>query len=83
MYLDLCEEAGFLSVILFLKKIIDILQLLIPIGLIIICAVDLGKMVVNPEEKSVVPKITKRMIAAVLKINFGFISIRKTQTYLM
>jgi len=65
MYLDLCEEAGFLSVILFLKKIIDILQLLIPIGLVIICAVDLGKMVVNPEEKSVVPKITKRMIAAV------------------
>ncbi len=65
MYLDLCEEAGFLSVILFFKKIIDILQLLIPIGLIIICAIDLGKMVVNPEEKSVVPKITKRMIAAV------------------
>lgn len=65
MYLDLCEETGFLSVILFLKEIIDILQLLIPIGLVIICAVDLGKMVVNPEEKSVVPKITKRMIAAV------------------
>ena len=65
MYLDLCEETGFLSAILFLKEIIDILQLLIPIGLVIICAVDLGKMVVNPEEKSVVPKITKRMIAAV------------------
>ena len=64
MFLNVCEESGFLSVILFIKGVIDLIQIIVPIILIIMSAVDIGKIVINPEEKSV-SKVIKRMIAAV------------------
>ncbi len=65
MFLNICEESNILSVILYLKYLINILQFIIPIALIIMCAIDLGKVMLNPEDKKQ-PKILKRMIAAVL-----------------
>jgi len=64
MFLNLCEESNILSVILYLKEIINVIQIIIPIILIIMCAVDLGKIMLNPEDKKQ-PKIFKRMVAAV------------------
>lgn len=64
MILSICEKTSILSVVLFIKKMLDLIQVVIPILLIIMCAIDLGKIVINPEEKSL-PKIIKRMIAAV------------------
>ena len=64
MFLNLCEESNVLSVILYLKEIINVIQIIIPIILIIMCAVDLGKIMLNPEDKKR-PKIFKRMVAAV------------------
>lgn len=64
MFLNVCEESGFLSVVLFIKGVIDLIQIIVPIILIIMSAVDIGKIVINPEEKSV-SKVIKRMITAV------------------
>ena len=63
MFLSLCENSGALSAILLVKNLIDILKIGVPIILIIMCAVDLLKQVINTEEKSY-QKIFKRMIAA-------------------
>lgn len=65
MFLNVCEQSNFLSVILFIKTVIDLIQIIIPVILIIMCAIDIGKIVINPEEKSV-PRVIKRMIAAVV-----------------
>ena len=65
MFLNICEQSNILSVILYLKYLINILQFIIPIALIIMCTIDLGKIMLNPEDKKQ-PKILKRMIAAVL-----------------
>ena len=63
MFLSLCENSGALSAILLVKNLIDIIKIGVPIILIIICAVDLLKQVINTEEKTY-QKIFKRMIAA-------------------
>ena len=63
MYMDICENSGALSTILLIKNVIDIIKIGVPIILIIMCAVDLLKQVINTEEKSY-KRIIKRMIAA-------------------
>lgn len=65
MFLNVCEQSQFLSVILFIKMVIDLIQIVIPVILIIMCAIDIAKIVINPEEKSV-PRVVKRMITAVI-----------------
>lgn len=64
MFMKICEQADFLSFIMFIKMMIDLIKIIIPIILIIMCAFDIGKIVINLEEKSV-PRVIKRMIAAV------------------
>lgn len=63
--MEICEQPDFLSTILFIKKIIELIQMIIPIILIIMSAIDLGKMVINPDDKSALPNVIKRMMAAV------------------
>lgn len=63
MFMNICENSGALSTILLLKEVINIIKIGVPIILIIICAVDLLKQVINTDAKSY-QKIIKRMIAA-------------------
>lgn len=66
-FLDVCEESGFLSLILLAKEILEIIAIIVPIILIIMVAVQLGKIVLG--DVKLVPKVTKsivfKMIAAV------------------
>lgn len=64
MFLDLCENSNALSAILFVKTLIDLVKIGVPIILIIMSAVDIAKQVFNTDEKSY-QKVVKRMLAAV------------------
>ena len=65
MFLNLCEDSNALSAILLAKEIITIIKIVVPIILIIMCAVDLGKQAMNPDKNKSYLKVIKRMIAAV------------------
>lgn len=64
LFLEICEESNFLSVILYIKNIINIIKIVVPIILILMCTIDLAKKVFNDEEKST-KAIVSRFIAAV------------------
>lgn len=68
MLLSVCTEANFLAVINFVKMVLNILCIIVPIALIIMLAMDITKIVMNPDEKvtsSAMKSIRIRMIAAV------------------
>lgn len=67
MYLNICENSNFLSVISFVKEIINIISVIVPIGLIVMISIDIFKMVVSSEESAFslnTKKIIFRLIAA-------------------
>lgn len=56
-------------IIKFIKNIFNLIQIIIPIGLIIMGAVDLGKAVLSSDDKEIkmaTSKLIKRAIAAVM-----------------
>lgn len=64
-----CGGSGFLKVLLFIKEIMDIIFIIVPIGLIIMMLIDLSKTVMagNAEEMKKVSKIVvKRIVYAVV-----------------
>ena len=63
MFLAICETSASLSTILVAKRVIEIIGVVVPIILIIMCAVDLLKQVINPDMKDY-SKLTKRIFAA-------------------
>lgn len=60
---NFCEQSDFLAVLLVIKTIFEIITMVIPMLLIIMCSIDLVKQVLNTEEKSY-QRIIKRIIAA-------------------
>jgi len=64
MFLNVCENSNFLSTVSFIKTIIEIIQIGVPIILILMCGIDLFRQIINTEDKSY-QRILKRMIAAV------------------
>ena len=50
--LDFCVEPGFLKVLLFIQKLLDIIFIIVPIGLIIMLSIDFTKNVISGEESS-------------------------------
>ena len=69
MFLNVCEESGFLSVILFIKSVIDLIQIIVPIILIIFGMLDLAKAIMAQKEDEIKKgqqTFIKRCIAAVI-----------------
>ena len=65
MFLNLCQDSNALSVISLAKDIIKVIQIGVPIILILMCSIDLGKQIFNNGEKSY-QKIIKKMLAATM-----------------
>ena len=59
-----CGGSGILKVLLFIKEIMNVLFIIVPIGLIIIMSIDLAKAVMSSdsEEMKKVTKITIKRI---------------------
>ena len=67
-FLNVCTNPDFLSVISYLKLLIDIICFIIPIALIIMSSIDVSKIVLNPDPKNskkATSMLVKRTIAAV------------------
>ena len=64
----MCTNSDFLAIIGILKKVLTILQIAIPIGLLIFGTIDLGKAVIAGDEKEIKGAtgiLIKRIVAAV------------------
>lgn len=87
--LSICENSNILKIILFIKTLIDIVKFIVPIGLIIMVSIDLGKGVISgnakPEEiiKASGNKILAAMIIFLLPtiVNFTLIIIDEKTSY--
>ena len=53
MILAFCEEPEILNLILFLRSIIDVICILVPIALVVMVSVELGKIVFSASDKTV------------------------------
>lgn len=67
-FLDACTDSSFLSIILLVKNILELICILVPILLILMSSIDIGKIVLNPDPKNskkAMSMLIKRCIAAV------------------
>ena len=67
-FLDVCTDSSFLSMILLMKNFIEIVCIIVPILLILLSSIDVGKIVINPDPKNsqkAISMLIKRSIAAV------------------
>ena len=53
MILAFCEEPEILNLILFLRSIIDVICIVVPIALVVMVSVELGKIVFSASDKTV------------------------------
>lgn len=60
LFLNVCEKADFLSVIYYIKYLIDIIGIIVPIALIIMVGIQLGKIVIG--DVKIIPKVTKSIV---------------------
>lgn len=63
---NLFAQEGFNSLINMVYKILDIIRIVVPIGLIIMTTLDVTKKIINPEDKEGQKKIMIRAIAALI-----------------
>lgn len=61
-----CQDNGLINIISILKKILDVIQIAVPIILIVALAIQLTKMAINPDEKKGMSKIKNQVLASVL-----------------
>ena len=61
-----CSDPGLVSIIDIVRKGMDLFQLIVPILLLVMLVVQLTKLVVNPDEKNGIKKITNRILAAMI-----------------
>lgn len=61
-----CSDAGLVSIIDIVRKAMDMFQLIVPIVLLVMLAVQLTKLVMNPDEKNGIKKVSNRIIAAIV-----------------
>ena len=62
----ICDTVGFLRVMYLIKLLLNIIRFVVPILLIAMVVKDLYLNMINPDAKEGVPKITKRILAAVI-----------------
>lgn len=69
MILTVCGNADLLSVMVIVKKILDLLQIIAPVGLIVFASIDIIKAVISNKQDEIYQKlhmIPKRLFAAII-----------------
>lgn len=61
-----CTDPGLVNLLDIVTRIMDIFQIIVPIILLTMLIVQLLKLVINPEEKNGIKKITNRILAAMI-----------------
>lgn len=67
-----CGDYNFISILVILKRILAIMQVVVPIILILSCIWGLIKMMINPEDKKGLPSIRNKFLAALIFIFIPF-----------
>lgn len=62
-FLNVCEDSGILSVILIAKNVLDIISLIVPIILIVLMSVEVGKVVFAGDVSKTIPKVKKSVVS--------------------
>ena len=68
----MCSSEFLLGIFSVVKRIILLIQILVPIILIVFASVSLIKLVRNPEEKNGIKKIINQFIAAIIVFLFHY-----------
>lgn len=64
---DWCRDgSGIIKAMTFIKAIINVIRILVPIGLVAYTIFEVVKKVINPDDKDFMKHITNRIIAAVV-----------------
>ncbi|MBQ7104328.1 MAG: C39 family peptidase [Bacilli bacterium] len=68
LFLNACENSNFLSTILLLKEILEVISILVPIILIVMLSIQLGKIIFGDEKiiPGVLKSVVTKVVAAVL-----------------
>ena len=68
LFLNACENSNFLSTILLLKEILEVISILVPIILIVMLSIQLGKIIFGDEKiiPGVLKSVVMKVVAAVL-----------------
>ena len=61
-----CNDAAIVSLVEIIRRIMNIIQLVVPILLIVYASIELTKMVLNPDEKNGLKKVTNKFFAAAI-----------------
>lgn len=67
-FLSACTNPGILSVVLYMKRLFEIICIIAPIALIIMATYEVGKIVMNPDQKvskASITKTTQKFLAAI------------------
>lgn len=67
-FLSACQDYSFLSAVLFIKRLLEFICVLVPIALIIMSAVEVSKIVLNPDAKvtkGVISRVTHKTVCSV------------------
>ncbi len=72
-FLATCTDPGILSVILLFKRLFEIICILVPIGLILMASVEVGKITMNPDQKAVKSATTKTIHKCLAAVGVFFV----------
>lgn len=61
-----CTQEGVTNLLSFVKAIINIIRIIVPIALIVLTSVDIMNKVINPDDKEGQKKIMNRALAALI-----------------
>lgn len=70
---DSCSDYNFISILVILKRILSIVQLIVPIVLILSCIFGLIKLLINPDDKKGLVNMRNKVFAALICIFVPYI----------
>lgn len=71
--MNICENPGFLKVLLYIKHLIDIMSIIVPAFLIVIASVDVFKAVTSHEDNLLQGMSKKMTSRAIMAVSFFFV----------
>ena len=64
MFLIVCQDVGLMAILYTVKKVLQLIQIIVPILLIVVTGINFTKLVMNPDDKKGLKKVLNSFIAA-------------------
>ena len=66
MFLIVCQDVGLMAILYTVKKVLQLIQIIVPILLIVVTGINFTKLVMNPDDKKGLKKVLNSFIAAII-----------------